>query len=187
MKENALVNMTSNSPPGADSIKQVILSFLQERLLPKLEKLKPEEDEQRQALLQDYLPANWIPDAARRVGQIQQVTHALKFTHPDARGSSLSVAGNPAVGEEIVGTHTVAQSLAPDVVGNAAALDVYKFLRLSVGGKTILDLAATADPALAAAFSDDADLAKAWMAAFADRSQGTASFQQAGQTGVLAD
>ncbi len=154
-------------PASVASIKAVINAFLQERLQPKLEKLKPEEDEQRQALLQDYLPANWIPDAARRVSQIQQVTHALKFTHPDARGSSLSVAGNPAVAEEIVGTHTVALSLAPDVVGNAAALDVYKFLRISVGGKTILDLSATADPALAAAFSDDADLAKTWMAAFA--------------------
>jgi len=154
-------------PTSVASIKAVINAFLQERLQPKLEKLKPGEDEQRQALLLDYLPANWIPDAARRVGQIQQVTHALKFTHPDARGSSLSVAGNPAADEQIVGTHTVAQRLAPDVVGNAAALDVYKFLRLSVGGKTILDLAATADPALAVAFSDDADLAKSWMAAFA--------------------
>jgi len=84
----------SMAPPASvASIKAVINAFLQERLQPKLEKLKPEEEEQRQALLQDYLPANWIPDAARRVGQIQQVTHALKFTHPDARGSSLSVAG----------------------------------------------------------------------------------------------
>jgi CRISPR-associated protein Csy1 len=154
-------------PCSGGSIRAVINAFLQERLQPKLEKLKPEEDEQRQALMQDYLPVNWIPDAARRVGQIQQVTHALKFTHPDARGSSLSIAGNPAAGDEIVGTHTVARSLAPDVVGNAAALDVYKFLRLSVGGKTILDLASTADPALAAAFSDDVNLANTWMAAFA--------------------
>lgn len=158
----------SPAPPGSvASVKAVINAFLQERLQPKLENLKPEEDEQRQALLRDYSPTNWLPDAARRVGQIQQVTHALKFTHPDARGSSLSVAGNPAVGEEIVGTHTVARSLAPDVVGNAAALDVYKFLRLSVGGKTILDLASMADPVLAAAFSDDLDLAKGWMVAFA--------------------
>lgn len=158
----------SMAPPASvASIKAVINDFLQERLQTKLEKLKPEEDEQRHALQLDYLPASWIPDAARRVGQIQQVTHALKFTHPDARGSSLSVSGNPVAGDEIVGTHTVAQSLAPDVVGNAATLDVYKFLRLPVGGKTILELAATADPALTAAFSDDADLAKTWIAAFA--------------------
>lgn len=161
------MTITFNSPTRADCIRRVILTFLQERLQFKLEKLKPEEYDQRQALLFEYLPANWIPDAARRVGQIQQVTHALKFTHPDARGSSLNIAGNPTAGDEVVGTHTVARCLVPDVVGNAAALDVYKFLRLSVDGKTILDLAATADPGLAAAFSDDPDLARTWMATFA--------------------
>lgn len=165
------MTMTSKSPPSAESVRQVILSFLQERLQPKLDALKPEEDEQRQRLLLDYLPANWIPDAARRVGQIQQVTHALKFTHPDARGSSLSVAGNPAAGEVKVGTHTVVDTLSPDVVGNAAALDVYKFLRLSVGGKTILDLAIMDDAALASAFSDDPNSAQASMSAFATLAQ----------------
>ncbi|MFZ2854371.1 MAG: type I-F CRISPR-associated protein Csy1 [Rhodocyclaceae bacterium] len=154
-------------PNSVAQIKVVINAFLQERLQPKLEKLKPEEDEQRQQLLLDYSPANWLPDAARRVVQIQQVTHALKFTHPDARGSSLSIAGNPAAGEATVATHTIVKTLSPDVVGNAAALDVYKFLRLLAGGKTILDLAVTKDPALASAFSDDADLAQAWMSAFA--------------------
>lgn len=163
---------SSLAPPGSVAqIKAVIDVFLQERLQPKLEKLKPAEDEQRQQLLLDYLPANWLSDAARRVGQIQQVTHALKFTHPDARGSSLSVAGNLAVGERAVGTHTVADTLSPDVVGNAAALDVYKFLRLSAGGKTILDLAVTDDPALATALSDDADQAQAWMSAFSSLAQ----------------
>lgn len=162
----------SLTPPcSAAQIKVVINAFLQERLQPKLEKLKPEEDEQRQQLLVDYLPTNWLPDAARRAGQIQQVTHALKFTHPDARGSSLSVAGNPVVDDGMVGTHTVAKTLPPDVVGNAAALDVYKFLRLAVSGKTILDLAVTDDPALASALSDDADLAQAWMSAFATLAQ----------------
>ena len=164
----------SNSLAPPDSvmhIKAEINRFLQERLQPKLEKLKPEDDAQRQALLQDYSPASWIPDAAHRVGQIQQVTHALKYTHPDARGSSLSVAGNPAAGEAVIGTHTVADTLSPDVVGNAAALDVYKFLRLSVGGETILDLATSADPALASAFSDDPDSAQAWMSAFATLTQ----------------
>ena len=163
---------SSLAPPAlVGQIKAVISDFLKERLKPKLEKLKPEDDAQRQALLLDYLPANWIPDAARRVGQIQQVTHAIKFTHPDARGSSLSIAGSSAAGDRVVGTHTVPLGLVRDVVGNAAALDVYKFLCLPVNGKTILDFASVADPALAVAFSDDADLAKTWMAAFASLSE----------------
>lgn len=181
MKENT----NTHAPPGSVShIKAVINAFVQERLQPKLEKLKPEDEEERQQLLAAYSPANWIPDAARRVGQIQQVTHALKFTHPDARGSSLCVTGNPHAGASTVGTHTVAQSLSPDVVGNAAALDVYKFLRLPVGDKVVLDLAVAGDPALASALSDDADLARTWMQSFASLAQakgGTASNKLAKQ------
>jgi CRISPR-associated protein Csy1 len=57
--------------------------------------------------------------------------------------------------------------LPPDVVGNAAALDVYKFLRLQVDGRSLLDRAIARETTLAAALSDDADLAAEWMAAFA--------------------
>ncbi len=164
------------APPDlASQIRAVIDAFLQERLQPKLDALKPEDDEQRQQLRVNYRLAHWIPDAARRVGQIQQVTHALKFTHPDARGSSLSVAGNSSAGDTVVGTHTVANSLSQDVVGNAAALDVYKFLRLAVEGKTVLDRAVDNDAGLAAAFSDDPDLAQAWMSAFAALQQAKGS------------
>jgi len=140
---------------------------LQDRLQPKLDKLNDGDEEARQKLLASHQPHTWIADAARRVGQIQQVTHALKFAHPDAKGSSLSSTGNCHAGECTVGSHTLADSLPPDVVGNAAALDVYKFLRLNVDGQTLLDRAIAQDPALASALSDDADVAAEWMAAFA--------------------
>ncbi|MFM0389501.1 type I-F CRISPR-associated protein Csy1 [Paraburkholderia dipogonis] len=154
---------------GAPSkqLRETISNFLQERLQSKLDKLKDDDTDQREKLLTDFLPENWISDAARRVLQIQQVTHALKFTHPDAMGSSLSVAGNPRVGELHVGTHTLGGAAAPDVVGNAAALDVYKFLRLIVDGRSLVERAIGNDPALAAALSDHPEQAKQWMAAFA--------------------
>lgn len=157
----------SLSPPTtSQQIRSAILGFLQERLQPKMDKIKEDDDEQRQQLLAVYQPESWLPDAVRRVCQIQQVTHALKFTHPDAKGSSLNSAGNSAAGEHQVGTHTIGDQLVTDVVGNAAALDVYKFLRLSVGGKSLLDYACIQDPALAAALSNDAEQASTWMAAF---------------------
>ena len=53
-------------------------------------KLKGKEDDASTASKYEY--ATWLADAARRVGQIQAVTHVLKATHPDARGSSLHVA-----------------------------------------------------------------------------------------------
>ncbi|WP_349569015.1 type I-F CRISPR-associated protein Csy1 [Azotobacter salinestris] len=158
---------TEPTPTETDRIRQAIGGFLEERLRPKLENLKDDEHEARQQLIADHRPDAWIADAARRVGQIQQVSHALKFTHPSADGSSLSSGGNAAASPYEVGTHTIAGELAPDVVGNAAALDVYKFLRLCVGGRTLLERATDRDAALAEALSDDPALAAEWMEAFA--------------------
>lgn len=158
---------TETATSGAAQIRATIAGFLQDRLQPKLDKLKDDDDEARQKLIAEHQPASWIADAARRVGQIQQVTHAIKFTHPSADGSSLSSAGNPAAGASVVGSHVLGGAAAADVVGNAAALDVYKFLRLSVDGRSLLDRAIGRDPALAEALSEDPDQAAEWMAAFA--------------------
>ena len=158
---------TETATSGTAQIRATIAGFLQDRLQPKLDKLKDDDDEARQKLIAEHQPASWIADAARRVGQIQQVTHAIKFTHPSADGSSLSSAGNPAAGASVVGSHVLGGAAAADVVGNAAALDVYKFLRLSVDGRSLLDRAIGRDPALAEALSEDPDQAAEWMAAFA--------------------
>ncbi len=158
-------------PLSAASIKAVIAQFLTDRLQPKLEKLGEEDSEQRAVLRAGYAPKTWIADAARRVAQIQQVTHAIKYTHPDARGSSLYSAGNPHAADSEVGTHTLGTALAADVVGNAAALDVYKFLNLRIGERSLLDLAVADVPMLATAFSEDTEEAHAWMTAFATLAQ----------------
>ncbi len=168
--------MTENSnalapPPNTASIKAVIAQFLTDRLQPKLEKVAEGDSEQRAALLAAYTPQAWIADAARRVGQIQQVTHAIKYTHPDARGSSLYSTGNQHASDSEVGTHTLGAALAADVVGNAAALDVYKFLNLRVGERSLLELAVADEPALAEAFSENTEEAQGWMSAFATLAQ----------------
>ncbi|HNF91581.1 MAG TPA: type I-F CRISPR-associated protein Csy1 [Accumulibacter sp.] len=156
-----------NSPQTVAALKVAIAGFLAERLQAKLDKLKPEAHDARQRLVDEHRPEIWIADAARRVGQIQQVTHAVKFTHPSAEGTSLSSPGNPAEGECVVGTHVLGAKSASDVVGNAAALDVYKFLRIEVDGTTLLERVMAGDGALAEALSDDAAEAACWLAAFA--------------------
>lgn len=161
------INNKSSLNSDSSKIREVIQQFLQDRLQAKLEKLKDSDVDVRQKLLADYELKTWVADAARRVSQIQQVTHAVKFSHPDAKGSSLSASGNLQAGPFAVGSHTVADTLPPDVVGNAAALDVYKFLRLSVDGRTLLERAIAQDPALAAALSDNEAQSAEWMAAFA--------------------
>ncbi len=148
-------------------IKEKIKTFIrEERLQPKLDKLKEGEDEKRQKLLQDHRPESWIADAAHRVGQIQQVTHARKYTHPDAKGSNISSQGNPEA-RQWVASHSIGERGSPDVVGNAAALDVYKFLRLEINGKTLLKRSSENDSSLLAALSDNAEQATVWMESFA--------------------
>ncbi len=148
-------------------IRSTIAAFLQERLQSKLDKIKDSDDEARQQLTAEHQPAVWIADAVRRSGWIQQVSHPIKFTHPSADGSSLSSAGHPLAGALELGTHSLAGKGALDVVGNAAALDVYKFLRLTVDDRSLLERAIDRDPAFADALSEDPAQAAEWMAAFA--------------------
>ena len=147
-------------------IQEAFQSFLEERLQPKLDKLKEGEDEKRQKLLDEHEPRNWIGNAARRVTQIRRVTHAIKYSHPYAKGSSLFSRGNPAAGELLVGTHSLAE-LTIDVVCDAKYLPIYKFLCLEVNGTTLLELAQSDSDTLLQAFGGDDD-ARDWMKAFAD-------------------
>jgi CRISPR-associated protein Csy1 len=66
-----------------------------------------------------------------------------------------------------VGSHCLGNDFASDVVGNAAALDVYKFLKLEHRGVSLLTLSIARDANFAAALSSDVLQAQAWMTAFA--------------------
>ena len=158
------------------SLQLLIEQFLSERLNGKLEKLAPD-DPKRTELQAQFIPSTWLDDAARRVVQIQAVTHSLKPIHPDAKGSSLYREPATLHPSAAVGTHSLGKAFAADVVGNAAALDVYKFLKLSHDGHSLLELAVQGDADLAAALTDNTVLAQQWMAAFASlaEARGTAS------------
>jgi len=58
------------------------------------------------------------------------------------------------------------EHFATDVVGNAAALDVFKFLKLQVDGQRLLDWVQVQDEDLAQALHDDPATAKALLSAF---------------------
>ena len=80
-----------------------------------------------------FNPITWLTDAAKRAKQISLATHAAKFTHSDAKASSILVSD---VNSESI-AYMITASLknkAIDAVGNAAALDVAKLLKISVGG-----------------------------------------------------
>lgn len=144
------------------AFRTAIASFIDAR---REAKLKGKEDDADTASKYDY--TTWLADAARRVGQIQAVTHVLKATHPDARGSSLHVAPSDLPQHADIGSHLLGADYAEDVVGNAAALDVFKLLKLEVEDKRLLDWMQADDADLQTALSDDAEQARSWMQAFA--------------------
>lgn len=157
--------MNDPSQDRSAAFRALIEAFLKERLDAKRDKL-PDDDPKFAALTAQYERRTWLADAARRVGQIQAVTHSLKPIHPDARGSNLYCAPSALPSFREVGSHVLGDDFAADVVGNAAALDVYKLLRLKLNGQTLLDALLAHDADALAALSDDAAEAAAWAEAF---------------------
>lgn len=170
----------SPSPPGeSQRLKAAIARFLREdRLQPKLDKLEKQRsvgeisiDEYsviRQKHEIDYSQGVWLSYAAKEVVRLQEVTHPVKFGHPQAQGTSINTGGNTEASSAEVGTHTLGDKRQLDLATpDAKYLPIYKFLRLSVDGRSLLDRAIGRDPALAEALSEDPDQAAEWMAAFA--------------------
>ena len=148
------------------AFRAAIERFLSERRDAKLDKL-PEDAQKRAELEAQFQPEIWIEDAARRVSQIQAVTHSLKAIHPDARGTNLYCPPATLPDRAELGSHVLGEDFSSDVVGNAAALDVYKFLRVEANDTPLLAAVLAEDPDLIAALSTDSERATAWCRAFA--------------------
>ncbi|CNH98559.1 type I-F CRISPR-associated protein Csy1 [Yersinia pekkanenii] len=121
--------------------------------------------QQRQELIARYEVRAWLTDAANRAGQISLVTHALKFTHSDARGSSvfnLPTAENDAL---YLSTATLAKP-AIDAVGNAAALDVAKLLQTEHNGDSLLASLNRADYSSFAELAENSQQLALWVDGF---------------------
>ena len=162
--------MNQPDPNRASALRRVIEDFLMKRRDDKLEKLKPDDPthiDTRDQLFEQFIPAVWLEDAAKRARQIQAVTHSLKPVHPDAKGTNLYCLPSTLFAVDVVGSHCLGDNFSGDVVGNAAALDVYKFLKQPYAGRTLLDLSVAGDADLAIALSDDPAKAQIWMQAFA--------------------
>ncbi|MCD8520862.1 MAG: type I-F CRISPR-associated protein Csy1 [Saccharospirillaceae bacterium] len=145
----------------ASAFRSAITAFIEER---RDAKLKGNNTDIETAAKYEY--TTWLADAARRVNQIQAVTHVLKATHPDARGSSLHLTPNNLPQHHEIGSHLLGDAFAEDIVGNAAALDVFKFLKTEVEGKRLFDWMQEADVDLQAALSADVETAQEWIQAF---------------------
>ncbi|WP_168015106.1 type I-F CRISPR-associated protein Csy1 [Halomonas salinarum] len=149
---------------GASRIERfrlAIETFIDER---REAKLKGREDDAAAAAKYEY--DTWLADAARRVGQIQAVTHVLKASHPDARGTSIYVPPPALPQHDEIGSHSLVNGFAEDVVGNAAALDVFKFLKVEVEGRSLLEWVKARDADLLQALHADEAIAHSRVDAF---------------------
>ncbi len=117
---------------STDKISRIIEEFLFERKNLKLKTAKT--DSEKQKIEEQFALENWLPNAAKRAGQLTIASHPSKFSHPDAKTSSI-IAKNRKANDGYLRSGNVEYEL--DAFGNAASLDVYKFLNLS-NGETIL-------------------------------------------------
>ena len=89
-----------------------------------------------------FAAKNWLPHAAKRAGQISIATHPCTFSHPSSRKNkngyaSSVIATSKQANDGFLRSGNVA--VAADALGNAAALDVYKFLMVELNdGQTLL-------------------------------------------------
>jgi len=135
-----------------------ISTFLEERKQAWLKKkIKSETTDEEKLSLEeqaakDFSLTGWLPDAARRAKQLSMVSHPGKFSHPSAKVSSI-IATGPRQADGFLRSGNVEAEL--DVLGNAAALDVYKFLSLEMAdGATVLTHVEKATPASKEQFAD---------------------------------
>jgi CRISPR-associated protein Csy1 len=118
-----------------------------------------------QSLDNQYSYINWLTDAAKRAKQISLVTHALKFTHGDAKGSGVLDARASTESPGYLSTLMLRRP-EMDAVGNAAALDVAKLLQLSFEGTSVVDCLAEDDSSPFAPFTGDPQLLNEWITGF---------------------
>lgn len=160
-------------------LKLMITHFIEERKAQALDKLA-EDSPKWAVIMQKFQRDTWLADAARRVSQIQVASHIIKAQNQFAQGTSLYYSIDTARCEKgIVRSDDLGELRYQDVVGNAAALDVYKFLSLSFEGETLLSRALRHDKALLAALHDDVSIATEWLMAFASITEGKDSTPRA--------
>ncbi|MAT50514.1 MAG: type I-F CRISPR-associated protein Csy1 [Porticoccaceae bacterium] len=170
--------------PPHQGLTQAILDYIKKRETEKLEKFDKEAEKQRKSCPADklaelnaeltearrneenrYIPSHWLDDAAERAKQLQFVTHALKFIHSDAKGTSLFARYISTPDTSYISTAALSQ---PDfdVVGNAAALDVGKLLLLAHDGQRLIDLIEKNDASALEPLAADATQAQRWLTGF---------------------
>ena len=122
-------------------------------------------DAQRKAIEENFVFHRWLTDAAHRAKQISLATHAIKFTHADARGSSVLALDKLGGTIQNLSTATLKKPEV-DAVGNAAALDVAKLLQLEFDGDSLAACLKRGDSSTLAFFAQSDAQREEWVRGF---------------------
>lgn len=122
-------------------------------------------DEEKKAIEQEcnelFALKNWSPNAAKRAGQMSISTHPCTFTHPSARKNKNGYVSSVIASAERKSDGFLRSGnvhVEPDALGNAAVLDVYKFLTLVMrDGKSLLSHIQDETPLARALLNDGND------------------------------
>jgi CRISPR-associated protein Csy1 len=137
-----------------------IVDFLEKRKQKPLKEAKKPVAE----IEQEFQIAVWGASAANRAAQLSLVSHPGKFSHPDARITPVLFAGEYAADGYVRSGNAKAGQ---DVVGNAAALDVYAFLSVVLDdGRNVLEHFEANSAVLKALLAVGEETFAAWRTAF---------------------
>jgi CRISPR-associated protein Csy1 len=130
-------------------MKQIIEEFLNERKdlrikaktkdFTKKENRNPNEIEKQEIISNaqnEFSFENWIVSKSKNAYQVKISTHPSKFSHPDAKTSNIYFSGTQKNDGFL---RSVNINSGFDGFGNAAQMDIFKFLDLCYADKTILD------------------------------------------------
>jgi len=130
-------------------------------------------DAQLKTIEENFVFHHWLTDAANRAKQISLATHAIKFTHADAKGSSVLALDRQEVAANYLSTVTLKMP-SVDAVGNAAALDVAKLMQLEFNEDSLAACLKRGDSSSLSAFSQSQAQLEEWvrglMLALSDKS-----------------
>ncbi|QLK60889.1 type I-F CRISPR-associated protein Csy1 [Enterobacteriaceae bacterium Kacie_13] len=166
-----------------ESLKKFIFRFIESRQQLKLEAFDKETEkrlaatrdedsvalevqllQQRRHLEKKYDIRTWLTDAAARAGQISLVTHAVKYFHGDAKGSSIY--STVKVADPAYLSTATLHSPAVDAVGNSAVLDVAKLLQTEHEGDSLLNCLKRGDHSALAALAENDTQLEQWVHGF---------------------
>ena len=111
-----------------------------------------------------FVPDVWLSDAAKRAKQTSLATHAAKFTHSDAKASSMLVTEQWNDSNYLVTASLTKKAI--DAVGNAAALDVARLLKLECGGESLITQLQQGNINALSPFANDEDQLQEWKSGF---------------------